>query len=180
MVKLISNLLNNDLAPDFTDPLGLLSACHQRILGFCDLLEKVASHINANGVDEEAEQAAKKIHRYFSTSAKLHHLDEEQDLFPLVVDHSQKITAMIREIEQEHVILDKSWNDLEPLLEKPTLIGKGHHFSQQVELFCSAYRQHITKENEKILHVIKSLLSAEQLQELGSKMQQRRQPSVSA
>ena len=41
-------------APDFNDPLGLLAACHQRILGFCDLLERLGPWIDANGLDKEA------------------------------------------------------------------------------------------------------------------------------
>ena len=176
MAKLINDLLNNDPAPDFTDPLGLLRACHQRILGFCDLLEKVASHINNHGVDDEAKQAAKKIYRYFSTSAKLHHLDEEQDLFPLVVNQSLEITAIVHELKQEHITLDAVWNDIELLLAKPASIEAVRDFSQRVDLFCLAYRQHVAKENKKFLPIAQHLISAEQLQELGYKMQKRRQP----
>ena len=161
MVKLINDLLNNEPAPDFSDPLDLLRACHQRILGFCDLLEKTASHINVNGLDDEAKQAAKKIHRYFSTAAILHHLDEEQDLFPLVAGESLKISTIIHELKQDHVNLDKAWEEIDPLLAKPESIEEINDFSQRVDSFCLAFRQHVTKENEDFLSMVQHMLSAE-------------------
>ena len=95
MVGAVSNLLSQEQAPDFSDPLGLLKACHQRMLGFCDLLEKIIEHIKEHGVDADVNQSAQKVHRYFSSAAMFHHMDEEQDLFPLLIGSSLKLATII-------------------------------------------------------------------------------------
>ena len=51
--------------PDFNDPLGVLRACHDRMLVQCDTLEKLPAHIAANGVDDEARSAISKAVKYF-------------------------------------------------------------------------------------------------------------------
>ena len=46
--------------PDFDDPLGMLHACHERMLEHCDILEQLVPHIADKGVDSEARSAASK------------------------------------------------------------------------------------------------------------------------
>lgn len=179
MVKLIENLLNNEMAPDFSDPLGLLKACHQRILGFCDMLEKIVDHIAVQDVDDEVKQAAKKIYRYFSTAAILHHQDEEQSLFPMLVGESLKIATIIHELKQDHTTLDDAWQRIEPVLAKPDSIRDIDNFNQHVAIFCSTYRAHIQKEEDDFLSMAQHILSTEQLEQLGKQMQERRQPKIS-
>jgi len=167
------------MAPDFNDPLGLLKACHQRILGFCELLVKIVGHIAASGVDDDVKKAANKVHYYFSTAAILHHQDEELDLFPILVGESLKIATIIHELKQDHVNLDKTWKQLEPLLAKPDSIKNTDDFNQHVEKFCSTYREHIQKEEDNFLSMAQHMLSTEQLQQLGNRMKDRRKPKAS-
>ena len=47
--------------PDFDDPLGVLRACHERMLSHCDMLQKLPEHVAANGVDEEARSAINRV-----------------------------------------------------------------------------------------------------------------------
>ena len=46
-----SNSPSPESAPDFSDPLGLLKACHQNILVFCDQLEELAQKIESDPID---------------------------------------------------------------------------------------------------------------------------------
>jgi len=48
-------------APGFDDPLGLLRACHERILGHCDTLERLESHLRQHGADQDAQEARQSI-----------------------------------------------------------------------------------------------------------------------
>ena len=41
-------------APDFDDPIGLLLACHNKILSHCETLEQLPAHLVSHGPDEEA------------------------------------------------------------------------------------------------------------------------------
>lgn len=174
MVGKINSLLAQDSAPDFNDPLGLLKACHQRILGFCDLLEKMVTHFEQHGVDDDIKQSAQKVYRYFSTAAILHHQDEEQDLFPLLVGTSTKMATIIHGLEQDHSKLDEHWKKLAPVLAKPASIADTPDFKTWVDGFCAANRQHIKTEEEDLLSVAEHLLSHVQLENLGSKMKDRR------
>jgi len=70
--------------PDFDDPLGVLRACHERMLAQCNTLQGLVTHVAHNGVDDEARSAIGNVIHYFTTSALHHHQDEEQDLFPLL------------------------------------------------------------------------------------------------
>ena len=69
-------------AAGFEAPLEMLSACHLRIARQCATLRRLVPHLTTRGADVEARSAAANIVRYFETSAKHHHADEEKDLFP--------------------------------------------------------------------------------------------------
>jgi hemerythrin-like domain-containing protein len=163
-------------APDFNDPLGLLSACHQRMLSFCKLLEKLQQHIQTHGVDGDATEAALKIHRYFSSSAVLHHMDEEQDLFPLL-SQSVSMNDLTPRLLQQHEQLNALWNELAPLLAEPVKIPANRDFNVLADQFCGAYREHISNEEEQLLPRARQTLTKEQLEQMGRNMKQRRETS---
>jgi len=71
-----------EAAASYDNPLALLHACHGKILAQCVTLQKLSSHLNSNGCDLQAQQAAQKILHYFDTSGQFHHQDEEENLFP--------------------------------------------------------------------------------------------------
>ena len=71
-----------DNLPGFDEPLALLRACHTRILDHCELLEQLVTKVKAQGDETEIRDTARKLITYFSNSARLHHRDEENDLFP--------------------------------------------------------------------------------------------------
>lgn len=169
--------LLNPAAPDFSDPLGLLAACHQRILGFCELLQRLGPWIEANGIDADATDGARSVLRYFSTAAPLHHDDEELDLFPMLADeHSAGV--LIDRLCEEHRELEQRWANLALQLEG-LLNGRYDReaFEAAVTPFGAGYRRHIRDEEELLLKVAKNRLSRTQLRGLGESMAARRQPS---
>lgn len=161
-------------APDFSDPLGLLHACHQRIQQHCATLEKLAPHLREHGADAEARKAAGQVHRYFSTAARHHHDDEEKDLFPLLARQSLKLADRVHVLRQEHVRMDALWQTLAPQLEKLGAITDHDAFAALVAEFAQAYRGHIQREEEEVLDVARHLLSGDQLKKLGRAMAERR------
>ena len=161
-------------APGFDDPLGLLMACHERILGHCETLDKLPAHWAAHGCDDELRQAAKRIHHYFSTAGKLHHQDEEEDLFPRVVRTSIKIAETVHRLRQEHQRMDAAWQALEPLLARPQRIEDEAGFAALCSEFTALYRQHIQTENAFFLDKVQHLLSSQQLKDIGKTMAARR------
>lgn len=95
-------------------PLELLSACHARIERQCATLLRLAVHLAAHGIDDEARQAATSVMRYFDLSAPNHHADEEQDLFPALLESvagsdAQCLRALIDGLSAEHRALEALW-----------------------------------------------------------------------
>lgn len=161
-------------APDFSDPLGLLGACHERIFQHCTLVENLACHLKEKGADQEALQAAEKIHRYFSTAAAHHHADEEEELFPRLAPRSQELAALIQRLLQEHADLTKLWKAIEPKLAAPESIDDLDAFQSEARCFADAYRKHAEKENEDLFTTARQLISDEELIEIGRSMAERR------
>lgn len=161
-------------APDFGDPLGLLRACHERIFQHCDTLERLPPHLSQAGADRDFCTAAARIHRYFSSAAKHHHADEEQDLFPRLARQSPKLADAVQRLTQEHEQLDALWCEMEPLLASPSAINELEGFAALAQRFAAAYRDHAGKENEEILDIAQHILSASELMELGQRMAERR------
>lgn len=160
--------------PDFDDPLGILHACHERMLAQCDTLQGLVAHITQNGVDEEARSAIRNAINYFTTSAVHHHHDEEQDLFPVLNRQSLKLADIIYRLKQEHVLLTQLWESLLKDLKQPSALTENAEFGSHVERFCSAYREHIDYENKELLGMAQHILSRQQLKDLGSAMAKRR------
>ncbi|MEJ2436054.1 MAG: hemerythrin domain-containing protein, partial [Pseudolabrys sp.] len=164
----------NQTAPSFDDPLGLLMACHARMLGHCETLLKLADHLAEHGCDDEARQAARRIHTYFSTAGRDHHEDEEQDVFPRVARTSIKVAEVLHGLRQDHKRMDALWHRLEPLMAKPGAIEDIGALRALAEEFAALYRAHIATENAFIRDKLQHLLSEAQLREIGQSMAQRR------
>jgi len=162
-------------APDFTDPLGLLRACHGRIAGHCETLRKLVPHLATHGADAEAREAMARIHRYFSTAAPHHHEDEEHDLFPLLRGRDADLDGLIAELGREHRTLAGHWADLKPLLVQPErAVAEPRHTAEVIARFVAAYLAHAEKENEHLLPRAAQLITAAEQQELGAAMAKRR------
>lgn len=168
------NVLFPPAAPDFSDPLGLLRACHERIFKHCDILESLAAHVADQGIDQEAREAAAQIHRYFSIAAKHHHEDEEQDLFPRLARQSLKLADLVHTLKQDHQQLDALWTEIEPILAKPASIKDVENFQSLAERFAGAYREHARRENTDLLDMAQHIFSSDELKKIGQNMAERR------
>lgn len=160
-------------APSFDNPLGMLAACHERILRQSQTLEKLVDHLRATGLTLEARVAAAGVHRYFSTAGRQHHQDEEQDLFPLLRGDAS-LAGLIDTLTAEHLRMEALWQELEPLLAAPESIRDLDGFAAQVAAFNALYAGHIARENDELLPRAAVLLPAAVLVVLGARMAARR------
>jgi hemerythrin-like domain-containing protein len=160
-------------------PLEMLAACHGRVEKQCDTLQRLMAWLPEHGCDEQARQAATAILRYFDTAAKDHHADEEQDLFPALLEAMAGSDAVcIRELTvqliAEHRRLELLWATLRQSLltvAAGTLEGSD---LPGMEAFLQGYQAHLQKENDHLLPMATRLLSDEQLTRMGIAMRQRR------
>lgn len=157
----------------------MLSACHTRVEKQCQTLERLQKHLPLHGSDAQAQEAAQAILRYFDTAARHHHEDEEQDLFPALLEAMAGSDAVcIRELTMalmvEHRQLEQHWHALRlTLLEVAQ--GQATTLSEaQVQAFTQAYRGHIQREDQDLLSMAARLLGDQALKDIGQAMRLRR------
>ncbi len=163
-------------AASFDDPIALLMACHDRVRHYAGLVLKLAVHLPEHGADEPARQAAATILRYFDVAAPLHHQDEEEDLFPLLAARGGEDLGQLAgaSLFEEHVELAKLWQEVRSKL---LLIAAGEGADLPLALaqeFSERYPAHALLEDEQIYPHAASLLSEQEMIELGRKMAARR------
>jgi hemerythrin-like domain-containing protein len=163
-------------APDFSDPIGLLQACHQRIARQCELLLKMCAYQDRLGVDAEMIAAARGVMRYFDIAAPQHHADEEQDLFPALASVVE-LQPLLRQLTGEHAQHAALWNHVRHDLEQLSGGTPCRGLREHSEPFIQAQQAHIAIENARILPCARELLHARQLAQIGDAMARRRQAS---
>jgi hemerythrin-like domain-containing protein len=165
-------------APTFDEPIEMLKACHERIASQCATLEKLVAHLPSHGSDVQAQQAAKNILRYFNVAGPHHHADEEQDLFPLLIEIGERLHSPLREriagLLDEHRTLEAAWAQLRVVL-ADIAEGKSVPLGEAlVAGFVGAYRSHIAQEEREILPFAEAHLDLQQRARLSKTMVARR------
>ena len=178
---LINTLGLQDSAPaaGFEVPLEMLAACHARLQSQCATLLRLVPHLAANGADQPAREAATAAMRYFDTSARQHHEDEEQDLFPALIESMAGSDAVcLRELTAalcaDHRALEAQWLELRPALAQ---VADGEAATlnlSDVQAFADLYGRHIAHEEAELLPMAARLLSDSELDRVGLAMRARR------
>lgn len=166
-------------APGFDLPLEMLAACHERIEAQLATLERMVEQVAARGCDAAVQAAARGVLRYFDTSGRLHHRDEDEDLFPLLRARAgqlgrAEIAAAIDELEREHATMDAQWGRLRARL---VSIAEAHDTRLDVEevaRFAWLYRRHMDRESAAVLPFATEVLTGEERAALGERMAARR------
>ena len=166
-------------AAGFEAPLEMLSACHGRVERQCQTLLRLPAHLAANGPDQAAREAAQNIMRYFDTSARHHHADEEEDLFPALLQSAPDaelahLRELIDALQAQHRELEQAWVELRWKLEGIWLGTKPDLDADEVGRLVERYRRHIAREEEELLPLAARLLGAVQLDSVGRAMRARR------
>lgn len=166
-------------APDFSQPIAALKACHERIRAQCDTLRRLLEHMKGNGCDGDARAAAANIMRYFDTAARHHHADEEEDLLPRMmaaatIGRGSRLTRMIADIANEHRAMTREWTDLRAMLQEISAGEVTPLDSLLVDRFVKLYHSHIAVEEASVYPLAEMLLSRDDLKEIGASMAERR------
>lgn len=167
------------VAPGFDEPLEMFSACHERLHAQLRTLHRLARWLPEHGVDEPACRAAASVIRYFDHAAVNHHLDEEEDLFPMLLrkvspDRRYSLGALIEWIKEDHQRMFAAWADMKARLEA-MIAGREFELGDDVvDAFCERYVMHIDREENELLPYAQALLDEQDLAALGQTMTARR------
>jgi hemerythrin-like domain-containing protein len=163
----------------FEVPLEMLSACHHRIERQCETLRRLVPHLARHGADAVARAAAAAVMRYFDSAAPQHHADEEEDLFPALLESmAGSDPVCLREMTEflvaEHRELESRWRRLREVLAavadgEPMVLERA-----DVDAFADLYARHIEREERELLPMAARLLGSAELDEVGRAMRERR------
>lgn len=165
-------------APSFDHPLELLHACHGKIHQQLDTLKKIAAHLPTHGCDQQVQQAAQGILRYFDTAGQFHHQDEEENLFPTLLalntPEKARVKSLVSQLLAQHTVMFAAWSEVRAVLAK---LAEGHKTplpETLVENLVDSYTPHIELEETELLTLSARLLSPQQIMDMGKRMAERR------
>lgn len=144
--------------------LNSLDATHREMLVTLAQLEQLVAHLAANGCDATAQLSASTICRFFATTAREHHLEEEQRVFPpLLARADTELVQQIQRLQQDHGWLEEDWIELSPTLQA---VAEGQNIydvetlREGVNVFVNLYHEHIALEDSLVYPAARQELAA--------------------
>ncbi len=171
------------LAHDFTNPLGVLSDCHRRIEHFLQLLITVTAQARGGALNSEQRDALEVALRYFEEAEPKHNADEEESLFPRLRASQHPGTAealaIVDALAEDHAVAQAHHARCGVLGHRWLVNGRlsadaARELATRLDALATLYRRHIPVEDEELLPLARSILSAEEIAALGGEMAARR------
>jgi hemerythrin-like domain-containing protein len=162
------------------DPLQRLATCHQRLGQQCAALRRLVPQVAGHGVDAQAREAAAGVLRYFDRTTPQHHADEEQDLFPALLESMAGSDAVcLREMTQglaaDHRALESAWGRLRAALQRVAAGESVALPAAEIEAFIALNEAHSAREDDELLPMAARLLDDAALARIGETMRARRE-----
>jgi len=163
----------------FEAPLEMLAACHGRIRTQCSTLLRLRAHVATHGTDAAARDAARGVIRYFDKASHDHHEDEEQDLFPALLEpmadsHPVGIRELIASLTNEHRELARLWDAVRAWLVAIEAGDITPPAPGEIDSLVGLYERHTTREEQELLPMAARLLGTRELDRIGQAMRLRR------
>ena len=160
-------------------PLAMLATCHERMEKQCATLRRLGPHVAGHGADAQAREAATAVLRYFDRASPQHHADEEEDLFPALLESMAGSDAVcLREMTEglaaDHRALESAWERLRGPLQR---VAAGEAVAlpgAEVEAFIALNEAHRAREDDELLPMAARLLDDAALARIGEAMRARR------
>lgn len=143
-----------------------LDRTHVQVLEVLEQFDRLLQHLGDNGADAVAQASAQQIHLFFADSARQHHADEEQLVFPVLLSGGNAdLVQHVQRLQQDHGWLEEDWLELAPQIEA---IAKGYSWydidslRHALPVFTALYHEHIALEESLIYPEAKRLQMAAQ------------------
>lgn len=151
-------------AVSLIDPLTALDLTHREVLMQLGRLHELLGHIEAQGADAQTHALAIEICDFFSGTARKHHEDEEQQVFPLLLaEGDEELVQQVQRLQQDHGWLEEDWLELGPQL---AVLAAGYsgcdvaQLRQGMAVFADLYLEHISLEEGLVYPAARKLLHA--------------------
>ena len=158
----------------FAEPIDMLYACHSKVRRFCHQISLLPDYLAQHGCNPIALQTIQQIQQYFTLAAPLHHQDEEQDFFPLLLRYAPQAQDAIQQLQSQHHTLHQQWQKLAAEFTQLTNHTLTTLNAQIAHDFVAAYHAHLAIE-EPLFELGKQHIPPHELTRIGKNMAQRRQ-----
>ena len=160
----------------FEAPFEMLAACHERVERSLTLLERLGEHLQRNGADTQARDAARDVMRYFDLAAPHHHEDEERHVLPALRASGQGDLA--DRIAADHRAMSAAWvlvrEDLAAVVQGHASAVIGDVPRARWRDFAALYRAHAALEDASAFPAAAARLDAAAQRAMGDEMARRR------
>ncbi|WP_373753234.1 hemerythrin domain-containing protein [Neisseria weixii] len=166
------NLFNTP-SVTFAQPIDMLYACHDKVRRFCSQVNMLPDYIAENGRNDVVLQATRQISQYFNVAAPLHHEDEEENFFPLLLQYAPQAQESIDELLCQHESLHANWS---AVTQEFAHLEEDVDYQLNTEVlqrFTAGYDVHLGIE-EPLFEMGKTFIPKEKLTEIGEIMAARR------
>lgn len=159
-------------AAGFDQPFEMLAACHERVRRSLDLLQRLHAHVQQQGVDAQARDAAADVLRYFDRAGPAHHEDEERHVLPRL--RAAGLAELADRLHADHTEMNALWARLREPLQAWTR-GKAAVLDEAaVQRYTDLYAAHMGAEDGQAFEAARKGLDAEALTTMGAEMAARR------
>ncbi|AWI74283.1 hemerythrin [Parazoarcus communis] len=163
------------------EPLEDFSHCHEGILRKLEMLNELPALLEPA---KRAREIAASALEFFREAIFEHHLDEERELFPAVLESAEEgderrhVQALAKQLTSEHRELESTWKRLEPELKRVAKGQDSHLDVAAIERLVTQYRAHAEFEERELLPLSQTILSrnASHLGALGLSLHMRHTP----
>ncbi|MCK5872575.1 MAG: hemerythrin domain-containing protein [Methylococcales bacterium] len=159
-----------DPVTDFSNGLNVIKSYHDALLIRGENLLTLAEAIKEQPMNEALANRCIEMHCFYFHASRLHHLDEEEGLFPLLKNHSELFKGMMDLLVNDHEDIEYDWQLLAKMLGNPEQIKGNDTFQETVVEFEKKQRDHLTREDEDFLPKVAEVLSIDQLTQAGTVM----------
>lgn len=169
-------LLNRSPSAGFDEPFAMLEACHERVRRMLALLERLRQHLQVQGADAQAADAARDVMRYFDQAGPAHHEDEERHVLPRLraLGHA----ALADRLHTEHRWMGDHWRGvragLQAVAEQRWTAAEALGAARRWPAFAALYVAHLGIEDEQAYPLAAAAIDAPARAVMGQEMAARR------
>ena len=160
------------------DGFEILDECHRHTLGALHTLNALVARLESEGHSEHVRAMAAEVVKFFSTTSREHHEDEERHVFPkaLASGDAYVVQAVLR-LQQDHSWLEEDWLQLSAHL---NALAAGQSLwdldflREATDVFTALSHDHMALEESCVYPQARARLLAGDRHEMGREMAARR------
>jgi iron-sulfur cluster repair protein YtfE (RIC family) len=163
--------------PRSEDVPDVLLDCHQRMRQFTALAAELAASPTAAA--DAVREVAAKVHRYFTVALPLHEKDEEESLFPRLLQHAPELAPHIKSLREDHAAHAQKVGALLAVCEQLQVAPERADalrasLGTAAQALADAWRVHLAAEEQDIFPAVRTALNAADREAIRQEMKERR------